>query len=245
MNLRSIEEAAINAWPALRQQLYDGWILRFSEGYTKRANSVNPLYSSNLELAEKIDYCERAYRAMGLPPIFRLSEPFAPAQLDTELALRDYQKLDPTLVMSLDLSIIKSAAGSKNVIREQTLSHWLNLFTQFSGYDPQKQPIHEKILGLIVSPCLTVTLQTPDEVVSLGLGVLQGKMFGLFDIITHPDHRNKGYGRELVQLMLQWAKEQGVQHAYLQVMEQNSPARHLYTQLGFDDLYGYWYRVSI
>jgi N-acetylglutamate synthase len=245
MNLRSIEEAALNAWPALQQQLYDGWVLRFAEGYTKRANSINPLYSSNLDLVEKINYCERTFTAMGLPPIFRLSEPFAPTRLDTELAQRDYQKIDPTLVMGQDLSFIPSTSASKNVIREQSLPHWLELFTQFSGYDPKKQPIHEKMLGMIVLPCLTVSLQTSDNVVSLGLGVLQGNLFGLFDIITHPDHRKKGYGRELVRLMLLWAKEQGARYAYLQVMKQNSPARHLYAQLGFEDLYRYWYRVYI
>ena len=243
MDLRLIEESALNAWPALQGQLYDGWVLRFSEGYTKRANSVNPLYPSQLPLSEKIHYCERVYKEMGLAPIFRLTEPFMPTNLDDELSDREYQKIDPTRVMSLDLGTINSTVDSEHSIQEMTLAHWLEQFTHFSGYDPKLQTIHGKMLGLIVSPCLTVSLQTPDGVVSLGLGVLQGKMFGLFDIITQRDHRNKGFGKELVNLMLRWAIEHGARYAYLQVMENNSPARHLYTQLGFEDLYGYWYRV--
>ena len=35
-----LEELAMNAWPAIQTYLYDGWIVRFANGYTKRANSV-------------------------------------------------------------------------------------------------------------------------------------------------------------------------------------------------------------
>ena len=37
---REIEELTLNAWPPLETLFFDGWILSFSDGYTRRANSI-------------------------------------------------------------------------------------------------------------------------------------------------------------------------------------------------------------
>src|SRR5215510_11714647 len=103
MDFRRLEEIAMNAWPALQQVLYDGWVLRFANGYTKRANSVNPLYVSCGAIAEKIAFCERCYANHGVPAIFRLTSCLAPLELDVALEQRGYQLLDPSLVLTMDL----------------------------------------------------------------------------------------------------------------------------------------------
>ena len=38
-----IEETCFNAFPSLKQVMHGGWLMRFSEGLSRRANSVNPL----------------------------------------------------------------------------------------------------------------------------------------------------------------------------------------------------------
>jgi hypothetical protein len=48
MTVRQFEELTINTWPSLQTCCYDGWILRFARGYTRRANSVYPLYDSSI-----------------------------------------------------------------------------------------------------------------------------------------------------------------------------------------------------
>src|SRR5438132_10736744 len=41
-----VEEACLNAWPALREVLLDGWLLRFSEGLTRASVITMPLRCS-------------------------------------------------------------------------------------------------------------------------------------------------------------------------------------------------------
>ena len=67
------EEACLKGWPALHEIWLDGWLLRFAEGHTRRANSINPLRQGSRDLRNKIADCEAAYRAQGLSAIFRIS----------------------------------------------------------------------------------------------------------------------------------------------------------------------------
>ena len=131
MDFHRIEEAALNAWPALEQANYDGWVLRFSEGYTKRANSVNPLSQSSVELEEKIEYCEHAYTKRDLPAIFRLIEPFDLHDLDSKLAEKGYQVFHPTCVMGLELSPSGTKESAKGILRKHRLDTWLEIFSLY------------------------------------------------------------------------------------------------------------------
>ncbi|MCF7643767.1 hypothetical protein, partial [Acinetobacter johnsonii] len=61
-----------NAWPALKEVLYDGWLIRLANGATRRTNSVNVIGPGRRPLKEKIAYAEAIYRDNGRPSYFRL-----------------------------------------------------------------------------------------------------------------------------------------------------------------------------
>jgi N-acetylglutamate synthase len=84
--IATIEELSLNAWPSLQTMLYDGWVIRSANGYTKRANSVNPLYASNIDIEEKLPFCERLYREKSLSTVFKLTPTVHPYDLDDKLA---------------------------------------------------------------------------------------------------------------------------------------------------------------
>ena len=78
-----VEGICLNAWPALRQVFLDGWVLRFSDGLTRRANSANPLRADYNRTDALIPGCEALYRRQLLPTIFRV-----PSIIDPELDKR-------------------------------------------------------------------------------------------------------------------------------------------------------------
>src|SRR5580693_6740913 len=86
--ITQLEELSINAWPSLQTLVYDGWVLRFADGYTKRANSSNPLYEGVLDVDEKIDACEKLYSGRRLDTVFKLTTASHPADLDRILSAR-------------------------------------------------------------------------------------------------------------------------------------------------------------
>ena len=76
-----LEEAALNGLPALQTEFYDGWIVRMSEGYSRRANCVVPLYESTTPLQEKLVHCEAAYARASLPCLFKIFPACQPEDL--------------------------------------------------------------------------------------------------------------------------------------------------------------------
>jgi hypothetical protein len=240
---RRIEEASLNNWPALQQMLFDGWIIRFAEGYTKRANSVTPIYTSFLPAQEKIVTCETFYQKMQLPTIFRLlSFSSTTHDLDSLLAQREYRRIDHTLILSTELA--SGPTTQDAALHNVPLAEWLSLFCQFKQAPVEQHQHHHEMLKRIVLDPLCAVLLKNGLPVACGLGVQENDVFGLFDIVTDPEQRNKGYGTQLVAAMLNQARQNGARHAYLQVVNTNQIAHHLYTKLGFHELYHYWYRIQ-
>src|SRR5436190_1229835 len=102
--IHHFEEITLNSSSALKQMVYDGWVLRFSPGSNvKRANSVTALYPSTQPIDQKLTFCETAYAREGLHPLFRVNEFSNPYDLDRRLASRGYEKIDPTVLMTLSL----------------------------------------------------------------------------------------------------------------------------------------------
>jgi ribosomal protein S18 acetylase RimI-like enzyme len=242
MDYRQLEEVAMNAWPALQQVLYDGWVLRFANGYTKRANSVNPLYDSRGPVAEKIAFCERCYAERSLPAIFRLTSCLAPPELDEALERRGYRQLDPSLVLAMELWD-RPLPEPALELRSEAIDTWMQLFEQLADDRFTGRETHHAMLEAISAERLLAAYVEGESVIGCGVGVLEGQYFGLFDLAVAQGQRNRGYGTQLIAAMLRWARLRGAGYAYLQVMRTNAPARHVYGKLGFEEACHYWYRA--
>lgn len=243
-----LEEAALNAWPALQTALLGGWVARFANGYTKRANSATPLYTPDPApaLEEQIAACEALYKRWEQPTIFRLPS-FLPttAVLDQTLAARGYHTLDETLVQTLDLDTVtvETRRGFLLLPRSEGLDSWLNAF---HALNPARRDwdTHRQMLRRITGDLALAGIMADGELVGCGLGVVENGRCGLFDMVVDEKRRRQGYGRGLLNGLLAWAKQRDAHTAYLQVMVDNPAAQALYQSVGFQTAYRYWYRKT-
>lgn len=250
---KAIEEMSLNAWPALQTQVLDGWLLRTAEGYTKRSNSVSPIYGdaeNDEEVRAKIRFCEDYYRSLGQKTIFKISPFVVPARLDGMLEERGYRLVDETGVRLLDLDQLDGPStevaechGLHIRIVEKADEDWLEAFNRLNGMSAEKAEVSRKILGAIRFPAAYATLYVDGTAAACGLVVVQGAWCGLYDIVTGAEYRNRGYGVRLIHRLLQWAIAHGAEQSYLQVVRGNRPAERLYDKLGYREVYRYWYRV--
>jgi GNAT superfamily N-acetyltransferase len=243
MLINQLEELSMNAWPALQTNLYDGWVLRFAEGYTKRANSINPIYESTIDLDEKINYCQRQYSFCNLPTVFKLTTESYPKGIDNRLKERGYSRIDETSVRILDMSQYAYHVPNGINIETKFSDEWIDGFFRCSNiFDKGVQLTARKILGNILGDVICVTKHIDEEVVGCGFGAIERGYAGIFDIVVEKSHRGNGYGRDIMNSILSEALNMGITTAYLQVVVGNTPAENLYNKLGFSEVYRYWYR---
>ena len=240
----SVEEACLNAWPALKEIFYDGWLIRLSEGHTRRTNSVNVIGPGSYGIAEKIDHCETIYRAHGLPTYFRIRSNDDPA-LEEALSERGFRAEDETCTLYLDFAKASPTSATGIEIMERPTAEWLSAHDRFTGQSIANDNIRARLLDLVALPVgFAAARDSEGQIVSVAYGALHDRLVSLQWVATDPAQRRKGFSRGTLSSLLYWAKAAGATGACLQVVAANTPAVNLYQSMGFDqELYRYHYRV--
>ncbi|MED4036209.1 GNAT family N-acetyltransferase [Niallia taxi] len=243
--IRKIEELSMNALPALQTQLYDGWVVRFADGYTKRANSINPIYFSKEDVHDKIETVEQMYRKKNLKVVYKMTKQVSPENLDFILEESKYIQDSLTSVQTLSLQDVQIELKHHAIVYNDLQADWFRNFCKLNTVKEQDRLTLNNMLNNIIAETRYFQLtDESNEIVACGMCVLENNCIGLFDIVTSEKQRNRGYGFKLIQSILQWGKENGARLAYLQVMLNNPPALKLYSKLGFKEVYQYWYRIK-
>lgn len=239
---RRLERLAFRARPSFEAVEVDGWVLRFTDGYTKRANSVNPHFGSTLPVSAKIARCEVLYGERGLPAVFRLTPFSEPADLDRTLADAGYDVLDRSIVMAASLD--RGPDLQHGSVLHVSSGEWFAAFDRLRRLEPVKQAIHRRIVGSAQGTHCFAMIDQEGNPIACGLGVLVDGAVGLFDLYTAEAHRRRGHGAAVVGSILRWAVRRGARTGFLHVHSQNTPARRLYEGFGFEVAYPYWYRAK-
>ncbi len=245
LNIKKIEDMSLNAWPSHKMELYDGWILRFSYFYTHRTNSVEQFGASTLPWREKVSYCEAEYKRLGSPAIFKIS-PLVSQDFDYTLENRGYQIEHVTDVMTLRLSDASLDAPYGDVrFTPDIPESWIQgLFDLKGTVNPVHRAVVPSMYRAIPKETICASISRNGAPVATGLGILDRDYIGIYAIHVREDYRKQGYARQICTGLLKEGMRMGAKNAYLQVVQGNSPAHHLYESLGFRYFYTYWFRVQ-
>ena len=210
--IRALEHAAALAWPGTEQHWQDGWLLRAGSGHTSRANSAVPLlFSSSTEALSEI---ASWYTARGLQPWLALPERLLPIKAPG---------VKPTRVLVRDLSPMPSTPGVELTATPD--ERWLRVY---------ERDVPPDILTAVIDG--TVVFATVGDAVGRGAVTTapEGtRWLGVSCVRVAESARRQGLARGVFAALSAWGAEQGATRAYVQVLEDNAPARALYDSLGF------------
>jgi N-acetylglutamate synthase len=234
-----VEETCLNAWPALREVLLDGWLLRFSGGLTRRANSANPL--GPLAHAPRHD-CEALYRRQGLPTIFRVLSLIDPS-VEERLAAAGYTSEGDSCVLHGDIQGIETARDPDVWLSSQATAGWFEAMAVLQNHTTEQAETYRRIIGQLAIPAAFAALSVDGEIAALAYGAIHNALLCYGSVITDSRRQRRGYARRVITNLAAWAKEQRAEGACLEVEDGNRPARALYDAIGLKtELYRYHYR---
>lgn len=238
----------MNAWPALKEIFYDGWLIRLANGQTRRTNSVNVIGQGSRALGDKIAYCEDVYRSHGQPSYFRILSTGA-KELDAALDVRGYRREDETLTLFMNFRRHPPPAPDSefefDILEGRPSPEWLAAHRRLSRRSVAEAGALHAILEMLAIPAFFGEARDEDgQIASVAFGAIHERMMCLQWVVTDPEQRRRGLSRATLSALLRRGREMGATGACLQVVAANVSAIRLYESLGFRcELYRYHYRV--
>jgi N-acetylglutamate synthase len=247
-----LEQLAVNAWPAATVQLVDGWLLRHTPAVARRrSNSALPppvaADAGPAQRAQVLDLAEWFYARRDQPTVVQVSPAELHGQLDRELAARGYRRQAPTVVSTAPIDRLlpgrPSVPAPAVSVAATGSRQWLACWTALEGR-LDAEATGRLVLARIGPETGFLTATRDDDVLGVGMLVVERGWAGVFCMATRSEARGRGIATAILGAGARWAAARGARDLYLQVEEENLPARRLYDRLGFQPSHHYHYRVA-
>jgi ribosomal protein S18 acetylase RimI-like enzyme len=236
--VRACEERLVNVWPAVSTLFMDGWVVRFANGYSGRANSASALVPGAAMDAALLAAIERLYREAGLKPCVRVT-PLSGESVEPLLVASGYRVKDQSAMMVRPLDQAGFTADPRLRIESAPGRAWL------AGVSARQEPSKRSadhlfaIVGQLRVPAAFATLAVDGRPVGFGMAAIDRGYAEIGSVMLDAAHRGRGLGRALVDGLLAWAEGEGANKAFLQVDLTNDVARRLYASQGFAEVCRY------
>lgn len=242
VDVADLERISSAGWPALEVERLGEWVLRAAGGFTGRANSVLPLGVPGRPLDDAVTYVAGWYAARGLVPRFQVPLPLR-EDLDVALEHRGWTAFDPVRVLVADLDTVllgtpRSPWLPEPVVASAPTDAWL---AAYHYREQELPPVAREVMSGGRDP-LFVSLADDEGVLAVARGAVDEGWLGVTAVEVAPRARRRGVAISLMHDLLVAGRAHGAQLTYLQVAEENAPARALYARLGYRDHHGYRYR---
>lgn len=238
-DIESIERATVDAVASPGSLEFGGWLAPMDPGTIARARSAAPLRH---DLGpEALDEIEAAYRAHGLPPMFRLADVPSLAPVHDELARRGYAVQGATVIKIGTSAQLAGFSEASARILPTPDDAWVAAFMG-EGFDPVDGA--HRVAVLTRSPD-AIYAATGEDGGTQAVGVMTfgHGWAGVHGMRTAPSHRGRGYAGAILGALGRAAIARGMDRVMLDVVESN-PARRIYRAAGFKAVwaYRYWQR---
>jgi N-acetylglutamate synthase len=229
--LLAIERAGVLAWPAVETDEIDGWLWRFANGGSQRANSVSALDFDGADTDKAIADAEQRYRARGARPLFQLSDVCAPADLGERLRRRGYTANDrcTTLIRPAPVGDVEIGDGFE--IFGRATDEWTACYT--SVITPDRRRTAPDILARVPRGAAFCGVRRNGRIVATALGVAHGGVTIAECVATLAEARGQGAASTVMRGLAVWGRGQGAHTIALQAVELNAPAQAMYRALGY------------
>jgi GNAT superfamily N-acetyltransferase len=241
MDETHLERIAAAAWPAGHTETTGGWLLRRTPGVPKRrSNSALPPAAAD-DPARHLDAVEAYYRAHDQPVTIQVTPAERQSALDATLAARGYRHEAPTLVWTAPAAEVIAAVPPAPVqLADRATAAWLAAYRLLND----GQDATTAVLTRIPSPAAFATVTLDGRPAAIGLFVAGPGWVGVFCMQTAGRYRRRGLALAVLGAGARWAASAGAGNLYLQVEEDNGPARKLYAKVGFSHSHSYHYRIA-
>jgi ribosomal protein S18 acetylase RimI-like enzyme len=235
LGVADLQRVAARGWRALEEDRLGDWLLRAAGGFTGRANSALVVGDPGVPLDEAVDAVARWYTDRGLTPCAMLPGVQA-RHADAAFAAAGWQRGDTVLVLTAPLGPAPVPAVPVELSPTPD-DAWLAAYADGAALPPAA---HEVLTGEdVVFAAVRDATGTP---VAVARGVLTDGWLGVSAVGVDAGHRRQGLATTLLDALRGWAVARGGHSEYLQVTEDNAPARALYRRAGLIEQHRYWYR---
>jgi len=238
LGVEDLERVAARGWRALEEEPLGDWLLRAGSGFTGRANSVLVVGDPGRPLPDAVDAVTRWYADRGLRPCAQLPGVQSRAA-DAAFAAAGWDRDEDVLVLTAP-----SSTGPVDVpvqLDDTPDEAWL------AGYRYRGAALPSVAVQVLTSAQDAVFASirldpAPAPLAAVARGVLTDGWLGVTAVTVAEEHRRRGLAVAVMTALQNWAVERDAHSVYLQVAEDNAPARALYRRLGFIEHHRYHYR---